>query len=91
MKLASQLPPITGGEGDRVAGNHSRNNDFSVASAYEYLGNNNAHASARIWKNIWGWSEPQRIKTFLWLAASGKFLTNLERCRRHFTDMATCP
>lgn len=91
MKLASQLSPGYGHNNDKVAWRHSKDNDFSVSSAYDFLGNNFRQNEPKIWKAIWGWCGPQRIKSCLWLATSGKLLTNLERSKRNLTDITSCP
>jgi hypothetical protein len=38
-----------------------------------------------IWRWVWKWKGPKRIKAFLWIAAQNGLLTNEARVRRHFT------
>jgi hypothetical protein len=39
-----------------------------------------------IWRWVWKWKGPKRIKAFLWIAAQNGLLTNEARVRRHFTE-----
>ncbi|CAN1160631.1 Putative ribonuclease H protein At1g65750 [Linum perenne] len=51
---------------------------------------NAASSSDSVWRHIWGWNGPNRIKHFLWLASHKKLLTNEERGRRHLTNQVLC-
>ncbi|CAN1756518.1 Putative ribonuclease H protein At1g65750, partial [Linum perenne] len=43
-----------------------------------------------LWKVVWKWKGPNRIKHFLWLAAKDKLLTNEGRRRRGLCSNAIC-
>ncbi|CAN1126971.1 Putative ribonuclease H protein At1g65750 [Linum perenne] len=43
-----------------------------------------------VWKTVWRWKGPSRVKHFLWLVAHNRILTNVERQRRHLTNEAGC-
>ncbi|KAG6763271.1 hypothetical protein POTOM_033811 [Populus tomentosa] len=43
-----------------------------------------------IWRLIWRWKGPERIRNFLWLVAHNKLPTNNQRVARHLTDNACC-
>ncbi|KAK8986461.1 hypothetical protein V6N11_010017 [Hibiscus sabdariffa] len=59
---------------------------FSTMSAYKYLiGSPNADRTFK-WKQIWGLKIPQRIRTFMWLVAHERLMTNAERVRRHIAN-----
>ncbi|CAN1841320.1 Putative ribonuclease H protein At1g65750 [Linum perenne] len=63
---------------------------FSIASAYEILAANQSETEEYLWKIVWRWKGPNRIKFFLWLATHNRLLTNLERKKRHMTDSDSC-
>ncbi|KAJ1405254.1 Reverse transcriptase zinc-binding domain [Sesbania bispinosa] len=44
-----------------------------------------------IFKFIWQWHGPQRVKTLMWKIAENALLTNVERYRRHILEHARCP
>lgn len=91
MNLASQIPPsISRGE-ENVAWNHCRDNNFSVSAAYSYLANDINRGNDLLWKKIWSWQGPHRIKSCLWLTGSEKLLMNMERYKRGMTDQNLCP
>ena len=43
-----------------------------------------------LWRLIWKWPGPQRIRTFLWLAVKERLLTNKKRARRHLISFCYC-
>ncbi|CAN1776777.1 Putative ribonuclease H protein At1g65750 [Linum perenne] len=43
-----------------------------------------------MWRHIWNWQGPNKIKHFLWLASHKRLLTNEERGRRHLTNQVLC-
>ncbi|CAN1142660.1 Putative ribonuclease H protein At1g65750 [Linum perenne] len=63
---------------------------FSIKSAYEILDCISNESADNIWKTIWKWEGPNRVKHFIWLAAHERILTNSERCRRHIAQDSTC-
>ncbi|CAN1164676.1 Putative ribonuclease H protein At1g65750 [Linum perenne] len=63
---------------------------YTVTSGY-LLAKDLIHGDERqIWKSVWNWEGSQRVRNFLWLAVSGKLLTNEERCRRHISNNSEC-
>ncbi|CAN1818654.1 Putative ribonuclease H protein At1g65750 [Linum perenne] len=44
-----------------------------------------------LWRRVWKWEGPAKIKHFLWLASHGKLMTNAERRKRHITVDVVCP
>ncbi|CAN1126126.1 Putative ribonuclease H protein At1g65750 [Linum perenne] len=46
--------------------------------------------SDSVWRHIWRWYGPNKVKHFLWLASHKKLLTNEERGRRHLTNQVLC-
>ncbi|CAN1836022.1 Putative ribonuclease H protein At1g65750 [Linum perenne] len=63
---------------------------FSVRSAYLMITDNAEAPSDSMWRYIWDWKGPNRIKHFLWLASHRKLLTNEERGKRHLTTQVLC-
>ncbi|CAN1153952.1 Putative ribonuclease H protein At1g65750 [Linum perenne] len=59
---------------------------FSVRSAYLMVSENDADPIDQVWRHIWKWNGPNRIKHFLWLASHKRLLTNEERGRRHISN-----
>lgn len=80
---------------DRMVRKHTPTGKFSIASTIEFMSNpsSNLHTSqdSSLWKKIWSWNGPQKIRTFLWLVAKEKLLTNAQRYRRHLVDSDRCP
>ncbi|CAN1799977.1 Putative ribonuclease H protein At1g65750 [Linum perenne] len=67
------------------------NGIFSVRSAFQLLQGLAAAPQKTIWKRVWGWQGPNKIKHFLWLASHDRLLTNVDRSRRHLTNQVVCP
>ncbi|CAN1120508.1 Putative ribonuclease H protein At1g65750 [Linum perenne] len=67
------------------------NGRFSVRTAYELVHDSPNPRPEVDWSLVWRWNGPGRVQYFLWLAAQGKLLTNLERKRRHLTNGGNCP
>ncbi|PKI55955.1 hypothetical protein CRG98_023687 [Punica granatum] len=47
--------------------------------------------AAGVWRVIWSWEGPQRLRAFLWLVACDNLLTNEARVRQRLTVSADCP
>ncbi|CAN1745190.1 Putative ribonuclease H protein At1g65750 [Linum perenne] len=77
------------GEDEWIWGGES-NGSFSIKSAYSIVCRSEISGSQDMWKQIWGWRGPNRIRCFLWLAIQEKLLTNSSRVRRNLTRDATC-
>ncbi|PKI62441.1 hypothetical protein CRG98_017247 [Punica granatum] len=64
--------------------------NFFVKTAYCFLAQVGWAEEDRVWKSIWSCRGPQRVRTFLWLAAHARLLTNEHRARRQLTSSALC-
>ncbi|CAN1149430.1 Putative ribonuclease H protein At1g65750 [Linum perenne] len=64
---------------------------FSVKFAYLFLKDLRDGDEGTVWKKVWGWDGPAKIRQFLWLTAHGKIMTNEERCKRRVATDASCP
>ncbi|CAN1797950.1 Putative ribonuclease H protein At1g65750 [Linum perenne] len=54
------------------------------------LSGDESSLSESVWRHIWNWKGPSKIKHFLWLALHNRLLTNEERGRRHLTNQVLC-
>ncbi|CAN1795223.1 Putative ribonuclease H protein At1g65750 [Linum perenne] len=68
------------------------NGKFSVKSCYSMIVElQNVDNQPNIWKKVWNWPGPNRIKHFLWLVSHKRILTNAERFQRHMGNSGLCP
>ncbi|CAA0831108.1 Unknown protein [Striga hermonthica] len=88
--IAATLPPSPDLGHDIMYWGCSGDDRFTTSSAYNSLTRPQLENSGRIWKDVWSWSGPQRIRQFMWLVAKGRLLTNDERYRHHLAESATC-
>ncbi|CAN1787165.1 Putative ribonuclease H protein At1g65750 [Linum perenne] len=84
-----ELPGDTLGEDGIIWGPDPRGR-FTLKMVYEILDGVGHHTEQAIWKTIWRWAGPSRVRHFLWLVAHDRILTNVERRRRHLTDTNEC-
>ncbi|CAA0839658.1 Polynucleotidyl transferase- ribonuclease H-like superfamily protein [Striga hermonthica] len=63
---------------------------FLTRSAYVSLSAVETGPKPRLWKVIWRWVGPQRMKQFSWLVAKDRLLTNGERHHRQMVDSPLC-
>ncbi|CAN1125966.1 Putative ribonuclease H protein At1g65750 [Linum perenne] len=83
-------PPIAGAGEDKITWGLERDGRFSIRSAYLLITEEESAALDPIWRLIWRWKGPQRIRQFLWLVAHNRLLTNSERHRRHLAEFGSC-
>ena len=90
LVLASHSPPSTELEEDASYWRHSSSGQFTTKSVYLFQVRDATSRSPMepIWRLIWRWKGPERIRNFLWLVAHNKLLTNDQRVARHLTDNA---
>ncbi|CAN1182979.1 Putative ribonuclease H protein At1g65750 [Linum perenne] len=65
------------------------NGQYSVHSGY-LLACDLENEADQLWRDIWNWEGPQRIRHFMWLASQSKLLTNVERRRRNLSSSDEC-
>ncbi|CAN1186747.1 Putative ribonuclease H protein At1g65750 [Linum perenne] len=63
---------------------------FTLKTAYEILACTGHHTEQNIWRIVWRWAGPNRVRHFLWLVAHDKILTNAERRRQHLINVDEC-
>jgi len=91
-KLFSVVVHDFPGTSDELSWKGTQNGDFTVRSAYELL---KPEAEERpligsFLKQIWKLVAPERVRVFIWLVSHMVIMTNVERVRRHLSDIATC-
>lgn len=75
MHIAALCPPKENAGEHYLSWIGAANGRFSVKNAY-FVRREDDHGVEGIWKLIWKWPRPQRIRTFLWLVVQNKLLTN---------------
>ncbi|CAN1788669.1 Putative ribonuclease H protein At1g65750 [Linum perenne] len=90
MQEVGMTPPSSSLGEDSIVWGLEPNGAFSVRSAYLMIMDNAVTPSDSVWRHIWRWYGPNKVKHFLWLASHKKLLTNEERGRRHLTNQVLC-
>ncbi|CAN1243720.1 Putative ribonuclease H protein At1g65750 [Linum perenne] len=69
------------------------NGRCSVNSGYLFLKESagGSYGEQQIWKSVWNWNGPNKLRHFIWLVSHGKILTNKERQRRYLAVVSKCP
>lgn len=65
VKVASICPPKDDAPPDYVLWSGSSSGEFTVKEAYNKLEEENWSERDSLWKKVWQWGGPQRIKNFL--------------------------
>ncbi|CAN1178453.1 Putative ribonuclease H protein At1g65750 [Linum perenne] len=76
---------------DGSAWGNKKHGKFSIKSAYALIADIANRPSEELWKVIWRWQGPNRIRHFLWLAGNDRLPTNDQRTRRNFASDPMCP
>lgn len=84
-------PPNATRSQDRIAWLLNKDGEFSTSSAYEYLLNSPSGFNGEVYKLIWKWPGPERVRIHLWKMAQGALITNLFRQRRGMSSLSNCP
>ncbi|CAN1145225.1 Putative ribonuclease H protein At1g65750 [Linum perenne] len=87
--VGMSAPRSTSGEDVWVWGGE-KNGCYSIRSAYSLISCSMSVEQEDLWRLIWKWQRPNKIRLFLWLSGHGKLLTNAERVRRHIAIVSTC-
>lgn len=64
---------------------------FSTKSAYHLVIGTFGMRGDSVWKSIWRWEGPQRIRCFLWKVMHGGLITNSFKWHRGFASSDKCP
>ncbi|XP_015936169.1 uncharacterized protein LOC107462117 [Arachis duranensis] len=75
------LPPAEPELGsDGLRWNPASDGNFSISSTYRIL-ENHGEETDQIWRIIWKWRGPERIKCFIWLVVRERIMTSHRRAR----------
>lgn len=89
--ILGMLPPRGTNGPDSLAWGPTNDGEFSISSAYYTVTSYTPSPQHPIFKIIWRWPGPERIKFLLWRVTRGAILTNDARRRRGLTTNPTCP
>ncbi|CAN1799377.1 Putative ribonuclease H protein At1g65750 [Linum perenne] len=67
------------------------NGRFTVKLTYLFLKDIEPSVQGSLWRKVWNWEGPAKIKQFMWLVSHCKLMTNDERQKRHIATDANCP
>nr|KYP39528.1 Putative ribonuclease H protein At1g65750 family [Cajanus cajan] len=90
IAIQSQSPPSDDAGMDRVIWNQILDGEFTIKSAYGVAANLSLPPRSPLFKTIWKWKGPERVRVFLWRVAHGSLLTNSCRARRRMTMNPLC-
>ncbi|CAN1127155.1 Putative ribonuclease H protein At1g65750 [Linum perenne] len=91
LQVFGMSPPNNQLGDDTAAWGLDPSGRFTVNSAYLAIKDCNVDGEEKLWRKVWQWKGPEKIKHFLWLVSQGKLMTNEERRRRHIAADAICP
>lgn len=84
-------PPNASRPQDRIAWQLNKDGEFSTSSAYAFILNSPGMINGEVYKLIWNWPGPERVRIHLWKMAQGAIVTNLFRHKRGMAPMDKCP
>ncbi|KAA3471573.1 LINE-1 reverse transcriptase isogeny [Gossypium australe] len=91
IKRILSIPPPHPAEGeDRIIWARTESGSFTISSVHRSLKENTWRPKHDIWRTIWKYQGPQRVRLFLWLVANQRVLINSERVRRGFGQSSAC-
>ncbi|CAN1193986.1 Putative ribonuclease H protein At1g65750 [Linum perenne] len=88
--VVGMTPPMHDLGADIPVWNLEPDGKYTVKTGYLLAKDLIHRAEQPIWKRVWKWEGSQRVRNFLWIAVSGKLLTNVERCRKHISNCSDC-
>lgn len=83
-------PPALNADLDHIAWKWSANRNFSLVKTYKHMFVGDLNVSMESDDLTWKMHAPQRARTFLWLLAQEKLLTNEERFKRGMSTFPFC-
>ncbi|CAL1389524.1 unnamed protein product [Linum trigynum] len=75
---------------DRTVWGIEKDGRFKLKSAYSLVAGEVDNSPIDVWRDLWKWKGPSRIKHFMWLASHNILLTNKERVKRKLTEDGMC-
>nr|KYP65965.1 Putative ribonuclease H protein At1g65750 family [Cajanus cajan] len=83
-------PPHAGVGRDRVVWDNTTDGNFTLRSAHEISSSMQVTNSPPIFKMIWRWKGPERVRVLLWKIAHNSLLTNACRFKLGLSDNPSC-
>ncbi|CAL1366122.1 unnamed protein product [Linum trigynum] len=90
MRIAGMEAPVQGMGEDTTIWGLEKDGRFRLKSAYLLAANEVGEEAQAVWKKLWEWKGPNRVKHFLWLVLHNRLLTNHERTKRKLTTDGSC-
>ncbi|KAJ1415512.1 Reverse transcriptase zinc-binding domain [Sesbania bispinosa] len=90
-EITGSLPPQPGSQQDNLSWGLTSHGNFTTKSAYHLAADNFQGPVHRIWRAIWHWKGPHRLKCFLWMILKGGLKTNSLRKNRKLSISDLCP
>lgn len=90
-RIISAHPPREERGADKFYWKPASNGCFSVRSAYSFLCAGSRRDEDTIWKLVWRWMAPEKIKLFMWLAVHGRVHTGLLQKDKGLAGSTSCP
>lgn len=91
QKLLSLAAPNAARGRDKIAWKLTTDGHFTNASSYVSLLDQDLQNHSGLFRKIWGWAGPERIKLHMWKVAHEALVTNSWRKRRLLCESAECP
>ncbi|KAK7243973.1 hypothetical protein RIF29_38788 [Crotalaria pallida] len=88
-RISAMCPPIQGAA-DSSGWNPCMDGLFTIKSSYAAVCGLTEDSNSKVFKQIWSWRGPQRIRLLLWKICNEALLTNEARARRHMAASASC-
>ncbi|CAN1826343.1 Putative ribonuclease H protein At1g65750 [Linum perenne] len=89
VQVLGMTPPCEHLGDDSIAWGLEASGKFNIKSAYLLVKDIAHDGQDTLWRKVWNWEGPTKIKQFMWLVSHGKLMTNEERRRRHISVDAT--
>ncbi|CAN1157728.1 Putative ribonuclease H protein At1g65750 [Linum perenne] len=91
MQVMGMTPPDDQLGDDAIVWGLEASGRFSVKTAYWLVKELTEEENDTVWRKVWAWEGPAKVKHFIWLVMHGKLMTNEERRQRHLSPDAICP
>ncbi|KAL4351441.1 hypothetical protein GQ457_06G009310 [Hibiscus cannabinus] len=88
--IATKLPPNCDAGPNIPSWRLEDHQTFTIKSAYDHIRAPTDNTTDPCWKRVWKLQVLQRIRVFLLLVLHCHLLTNVERTRRHLTNLDCC-
>lgn len=87
----TRLKPPQPGSNDRLCWRPATDGCFSVKAAYHLLKQTGGRNANPLWRQIWKWHLPEKVKYFVWQITHDRLMTNSTRKKRGIAPSEECP